>query len=59
MIRDSDEGWAFGRRFKKLAEEREDEAELESDDDSPKNFGQLKKQYREENGTRDKKPKRP
>jgi hypothetical protein len=56
IIRQADEGWAFGRRFKELESGRE---ELESDDGSPKNFGQLKKQYREENGNRHKKPKRP
>jgi len=59
MIRDADEGWAFGRRFKELAEEGEDEAELVRPEDSAKNFGQLQKQYREANGTRGKKPKKP
>jgi hypothetical protein len=58
MIKGEDEGWAFGRRFNKPALDADGE-ELKSDDASPKNFGQLKKQYREENGNRDKKPKRP
>jgi hypothetical protein len=34
-----DEGWAFGRRFKELKDDG-----AESDDDAPKNLGQLKKQ---------------
>jgi hypothetical protein len=34
-----DEGWAFGRRFKELKDNG-----AESDDDAPKNLGQLKKQ---------------
>jgi hypothetical protein len=37
-----DEGWAFGRRFKELKELKDNGAE--SDDDAPKNLGQLKKQ---------------
>jgi hypothetical protein len=56
MIKEADEGWAFGRRFKGLGD---DEAELASAEGSAKNFGQLQKQYREANGTRGKKPKKP
>jgi hypothetical protein len=59
MIRDADEGWAFGRRFKKLPEDGEDETELVRPEDSARNFGQLQKQYREADGTRGKKPKKP
>jgi hypothetical protein len=55
-MRDADEGWAFGRRFKELGD---DEAELASPEDSPKNLGQLKKQAREADGIRGKKPKKP
>ena len=46
-------GWAFGRRFRDIADP------AEPADDAPKNFGQLKKQEREENGSHGKKPKRP
>jgi hypothetical protein len=56
MIKDADEGWAFGRRFKEYSE---DETKLARPDDAPKNLGQLKKQDREENGTRHKGPKKP
>jgi hypothetical protein len=38
-IDSDDEGWAFGRRFKELKDNG-----AESDDDAPKNLGQLKKQ---------------
>lgn len=37
-----DEGWAFGRRFKELKDDG-----AESDDNAPKNLGQLKKQQKE------------
>jgi hypothetical protein len=46
-------GWAFGRRFKGI------ENPADPTDDAPKNFGQLKKQYRELNGSHGKKPKKP
>ncbi|MCL1601088.1 MAG: hypothetical protein M3112_06085 [Actinomycetia bacterium] len=46
-------GWAFGRRFKDIPDP------AEPADDAPRNFGQLKKQEREENGSHGKKPKRP
>jgi hypothetical protein len=57
MIKEEESGgWAFGRRFKALTD---DEAKLAHPDDAPKNLGQLKKQDREENGTRHKGPKKP
>lgn len=56
MVKDADEGWAFGRRFKELDEDQENLARPEG---HAKNLGQLKKQYREENGTHAKKPKKP
>lgn len=56
MIKEADDGWAFGRRFKDLDSK---EAELARPEDSAKNFGQLQKQNREEHGTRGKKPKKP
>jgi hypothetical protein len=57
MIKEEESGgWAFGRRFKALTD---DEAKVAHPDDAPKNLGQLKKQDREENGTRHKGPKKP
>jgi hypothetical protein len=56
QIKDSDEGWAFGRRFKKPDD---GESELARSEGSAKNFGQLKKLDRVKNGTHTKKPKKP
>jgi hypothetical protein len=56
QIKDADEGWAFGRRFKELDD---GQSELARPEGSAKNFGQLKKLDRVENGTHTKKPKKP
>jgi opacity protein-like surface antigen len=45
-------GWAFGYRFKEFAGDHP----YEASDDTPKNFGQLKKQGRASQGNQGKKP---